>query len=194
MTLLIVGLIIFLGMHSFTIFRDGRAALIARVGATAYKGLYAVVSGVGLIVIIIGYRSYRQAGPIPVWNPPDFDRHITFLLMLFAFIFIASTYGQSHIRKVIKHPMLTGVKTWAVAHLLVRGDLGSILLFGSFLIWAVLARISIKRRAEVGPTFIANWTSDLIAIVVAVVVYFAFLLWLHRWLIGVPLLPRSMGS
>jgi uncharacterized membrane protein len=194
MTLLIVGLIIFLGTHGFTMMRGTRDGLIGNVGEPTYKGIYAAVSAVGLILVVVGYGAYRQTGQIPIWTPPAFDRHITFLLMLFAFIFLAATNGRSHIRQKIKHPMLTGVKTWALAHLLVRGDLGSMLLFGSFLAWAVLARISLKRREPAGPLFTPNWTSDVVTVLIGVAAYLAFLFGLHQWLIGVPLLPASMAS
>jgi uncharacterized membrane protein len=194
MAVLIVGLIVFLGTHGFTMMRGARAAIISNIGAGAYKALYTASSAVGLVLIVVGYGFYRQSGPIPVWYPPAFDRHITFLLMLFAFIFLAATNSNTHIRMVIKHPMLTAVKTWALAHLLIRGDLGSMLVFGCFLVWAVLARISLKRRQEPVAEFVPNWTNDAITVVVGVVMYAAFLFFLHGWLIGVPLLPGSMPA
>jgi uncharacterized membrane protein len=169
--------------------RSARAAAIVRIGERRYKGLYAAASAVGLILIIVGYGFYRDAGRIAIWTPPEFLRHITFLLMLIAFILLAASYGQSHIRAVVRHPMLTAIKTWALAHLLVRGDAGSILLFGSFLVWAVLARISIKRREERTSVMTPRWTYDIAALVIGIVGYLAFLFGLHRWLIGVPLLP-----
>jgi uncharacterized membrane protein len=192
MTVLIIGLMLFLGTHAFTMVRGARAAILSNVGAGVYKAVYAGLSVVGLVLIVVGYGLYRQAGPIPIWHPPAFDRHITFLLMLLAFIFLAATNSKTHIRQLIKHPMLTAVKTWAFAHLLIRGDLGSMLVFGSFLAWAVLARISLKRRQEPVAEFVPSWTNDAITVVIGVAVYGAFLFWLHRWLIGVPLLPGSM--
>jgi uncharacterized membrane protein len=189
MTILVLGLIIFFAIHGFTMARGARAALIAQVGEGRYKGLYAAASAVGLILMIIGYGTYRDAGRIAIWTPPEFLRHITFLLMLIAFILFAASYGQSHIRAVVRHPMLTAVKTWSLAHLLVRGDAGSILLFGSFLVWAVLARVSIKRREERSPAITPAWTYDIATLVIGIVGYLAFLFGLHRWLIGVPLLP-----
>jgi uncharacterized membrane protein len=189
MSTLVLGLIIFFASHGFTMARSGRAAVIARIGERSYKGLYAAASAVGLILIVVGYGAYRDAGRVAIWTPPDFLRHVTFLLMLIAFILLAASYGQSHIRAMVRHPMLTAVKTWSLAHLLVRGDAGSILLFGSFLVWAVLARISIKRREERSAAISPAWTSDIVALVIGVVGYLAFLFGLHRWLIGVPLLP-----
>jgi uncharacterized membrane protein len=194
MIVLVAGLIVFLGSHGFTMLRGARAAMISKIGIGAYKALYAMISAVGLVLIIVGYGLYRQSGPIAIWHPPAFDRHITFLLMLFAFIFLAATNSDTHIRMIIQHPMLTAIKTWALAHLLIRGDLGSMLVFGSFLIWAVVARISLKRRQEPVAEFVPNWTSDAIRVVIGVVLYLAFLFWLHGWLIGVPLLPGSMAA
>jgi len=192
-TLLVLGLVIFLGTHSFSMARGNRAALIGRIGEGPYKGLYSLVSLAGIVLIAIGYGQYRANGYIPVWDPPVWTRHLALLLVLVAFICFVAAYLPGHIKRRLKHPMLAGVKIWALAHLLANGDLGSILLFGSFLVWAVAARISAKRRdvaAQHGGTAApAGWRNDVLAVVIGAAVYAAFVFWLHPWLIGVPVLP-----
>ncbi|MBV9520281.1 MAG: NnrU family protein [Hyphomicrobiales bacterium] len=191
---LIIGLLLFLGIHTFTMQRGARAGLIARIGEGPYRGLYSIVSLAGLVLIIYGYGVYRSAGTIPLWNPPVFLRHITFLLMLIAFVLLAATYPPSHIKRWVRHPMITAVILWSLAHLLVRGDLGSILMFGGFLLWGILARISMGRRAPgdvQGPaatTGDPRWQTDLVVVAVGIVAYFAFVIWGHPWLIGVSLI------
>src|ERR671920_2166331 len=146
MALLVLGLLLFVGMHAFTMARGARSAAIARIGEGPYKGLYSIVSLAGVVLIAIGYGRYRAAGYIQVWDPPDWTRHLSLLLVWFAFVFFVAAYLPGRIKRTLKHPMLAGLKVWAVAHLIANGDLGSILLFGSILAWAVLARISAKRR------------------------------------------------
>jgi uncharacterized membrane protein len=121
---LIIGLALFLGGHAFTMHRPARARLVARIGEGPYKGLYSLVSLLGLVLIVRGYGVYRSAGMIPLWYPPAFLRHITFLLMLIAFVLIAATYPPSHIKRWVGHPMITAVILWSLGHLLVRGDPG----------------------------------------------------------------------
>ena len=158
---LVLGLVVFLGAHLFVSFRDARAEVIARAGLVAYRGLFALVSLAGLVLIIWGYGQYRAHEWMQVWTPPAFMRHVTVGLMLFAVIFVIAAFIPSHIKTRLKHPMLAGVKTWAFAHLLSNGDLGSILLFGAFLAWGVYARIAAKRRGDLGPaTTPAGWTND----------------------------------
>ncbi|MEZ0170499.1 NnrU family protein [Microvirga sp. TS319] len=195
MTLLVLGLILFLGTHSFSMARHRRAALIGRIGEGPFKGLYSLLSLAGIVLIAIGYGHYRANGYIPVWDPPVWTRHLALPLVLIAFICVAAAYLPGHIKHRLKHPMLAGVKIWAFAHLLANGDLGSILLFGSVLAWAVMARISAKRRdvaAEHGGTAApAGWRNDILAVVIGAAVYAAFVLWLHQLLIGVPVLPPT---
>jgi uncharacterized membrane protein len=192
---LILGLIVFLGIHGLTMNRPSRSRLIKRVGVGPYKGLYSLASLVGLVLIIYGYGVYRNAGMIPVWSPPYWTRHITFLLVLIAFVFVPAAYAPTHIKATLKHPMITAVMLWSLGHLLVRGDLGSILMFGAFLLWGVVARISMAQRApddEQGPPLPMReprWGAYAVAVGVGVFVYVLFLVWLHRLLIGVQLLP-----
>ncbi len=194
MTLLILGLVLFLGTHAFTMARGPRARLAARFGEGPYKGVYSLLSLAGIALIAVGYGQYRAGGYIPVWDPPVWTRHLSLLLVWFAFVAFAAAYLPGRIKARLKHPMIAGVKIWAFAHLIANGDLGSILLFGSFLAWAVVARISTRRRDEVvphgGPAAPpAGWRNDLPALAIGTVAYLAFAVWLHPWLIGVAVLP-----
>ena len=186
--LLILGLLVFLGVHTLTTLRDTRAALIGRLGESGYKGLYSLVSFAGLALIVWGYARYRATGWIDVWYPPVAFRHITLLLMLPAVILVVASYIRGRIYTTLKHPMLAGIKLWAAAHLLANGDLGSIVLFGSFLAWAVYDRISLKHRADAGaPPFpVGGPGNDVIAVVVGIVVYLALAFAFHPLVIGVP--------
>jgi uncharacterized membrane protein len=192
-TLLILGLVLFIGIHSFSMARGPRAAIIGRIGEGPYKGLYSLLSLAGIVLVAFGYGQYRAGGYFQVWDPPVWTRHLALLLVLVAFICFVAAYLPGHIKARLKHPMLAGVKIWAFAHLISNGDLGSILLFGAFLAWAVVARISLKRRdvaAQHGGTAApAGWRNDILAVAIGTVVYLAFVFWLHPWLIGVSVLP-----
>ncbi len=184
---LVLGLVVFLGSHVFVTFRDTRAALIARLGRNVYRGLLSLVALVGLVLIVEGYAEYRAYQWVDVWSPQAFMRHITIGLMLFAVIFMVAAFIPSHIKAWIKHPMITSVKTWAFAHLLPNGDLGSIILFGAFLLWGGYARIAAKRRGDRG--FItppSGWTNDVIVVVLGVVIYLLLGYYFHSYVIGVP--------
>jgi uncharacterized membrane protein len=194
MALLVLGLVLFLGTHLFTTARVPRARLIKRFGEGPYKGVYSVLSLAGIVLIAIGFGRYRAAGYIPVWDPPLWTRHLALLLVWFAFICLPAAYLPGRIKATLGHPMIASVKIWAFAHLLANGDLGSIVLFGSFLVWAVVARISVKRRDEVvphggtaGPP--RGFRNDAIAIAIGTVAYLLFVIWLHPLLIGVAVLP-----
>lgn len=183
---LVLGLLIFLGTHVFVSFRAQRAKLVARLGH-GYRALFALVSLVGLVLIIWGFAEYRATAWIDIWNPPRFMRHITIGLMLPAVILVIAAYLPSHIRDWTKHPMLAGIKTWAFAHLLSNGDLGSILLFGTFLAWGVYARISVKRRTDLPPKAPGSgWTNDIIAVALGVVIFLALGYVFHPVVIKVP--------
>lgn len=192
MLLLVLGLILFLGGHAVSMKRDLRASLIARLGDGGYKALYSVVSLIGFGLVVYGYGAYRAAGYIPIWEPPAFTRHIASLLNLPIFILIASLYLPGKIKAAAKHPMLLAVKIWATAHLIANGDLGSMLLFGSFLAWAVIARISAKKRtATVAVAAPAGFgRNDVLAIAIGLVAYVLFSFWLHPLLIGVSVTGR----
>jgi uncharacterized membrane protein len=191
--ILILGLAVFLATHVFVSFREARASAIERLGLPAYRGLFALVSLVGLVLIIWGYAQYRAQDLIQLWSPPAFMRHITVGLMLLSVILIVAAFVPSHIGSRLKHPMLAGVKTWALAHLLSNGDLGSVLLFGTFLAWGVYARIAAKRRGDIGAAakpVPSGWTNDIIVVVVGTAVFLALGLWFHPYVIGVPVFGR----
>ena len=191
LVILIIGLMVFLGAHLFVSFRDDRARMIARLGMGGYRALFAFNALVGLALIVWGFANYRAHGWVQIWSPPTFMRHITVGLMLFSVIFITAAFIPSHIRMKLKHPMLAGVKTWAFAHLLSNGDLGSILLFGSFLAWGVYARISLKRRGDDGAAAApSGWGNDIIVVALGIVIYLAFGFAFHPIVIGVPVFGK----
>nr|WP_294508724.1 NnrU family protein [uncultured Rhodopila sp.] len=190
MLILITGIIVFLGSHTFTTFRDQRAAVIGRLGAGGFKGVYSVVALAGFALIVWGFSRYRAEGMIQLWTPPVWGRHLAIVLMWFAFVALACSNPKQpgRIRGWLRHPMLVGVKIWALAHLLANGDLGGLLLFGSFLAWAVYDRIAVKRRGDFGAARIGSFTrADGVAIIAGTVVYVA-MIFLHPWLIGVPVI------
>jgi uncharacterized membrane protein len=191
--ILILGLAVFLATHVFVSFREARASVIERVGLSLYRTLFAIVSFVGLALIIWGYAQYRAHDLIQLWSPPAFMRHITIGLVFFAAIFVVAAFFPSHIKTGFKHPMLAGVKTWALAHLLSNGDLGSVLLFGTFLAWGVYARIAAKRRGDIGAAATPapdGWTSDVIVVALGTAIFLALGFWFHPYVIGVPVFGR----
>ena len=185
MALLIAGLILFLGAHSTRIFADHwRTNMIERVGELKWKGLVTVLSIAGFILLIVGYDQARMT-PVMLWQPPIWTRHVALLLNLLAFILLAAAYvPRNIIKSKIGHPMVAAVKIWALAHLLANGNLADVLLFGGFLIWAVLNfRVSRRRdrmNANVYPS--AAMTNSLLTLVVGLGAGVVFMLWLHvRW-------------
>jgi uncharacterized membrane protein len=188
LSVMILGLVLFLGVHLLTTRRELRARFVVSMGEGGYKGFYSLVSLAGLGLVVWGFAHYRSAGMINVWYPPAAFRHITEALMLPAVILVAASYIRGRIYTTLKHPMLAGVKLWAAAHLLANGDLGSIILFGAFLAWAVFDRISLKRRTDAGapPIPIGGVGNDLIAVVVGIVAYLALGFVFHPVVIGVP--------
>ena len=192
LAILIVGLIIFIGPHVLVTLRGPRAAVIAQIGEWPYKGLIALVSLVGLILIAYGFGAYRANGWIDIWHPPRWTYYITEFLMWPASVFVVAAYIRGNIWRRLKHPMLVGVKTWAVAHLIANGDVGSIVLFGSFLVWAGYDRASLKRRTDPGaPSIPADGRrNDVIAVVVGTVLYLALGLIFHPLVVGIPVFGR----
>jgi len=187
MGLFIAGLVIFLGVHSVAIVApEWREAQIARRGDKAWKGLYSVVSIVGFALLIYGYGVARQT-PVVLYTPPTALRHIALVLMLPVFPLLLAAYLPGRIKTAAKHPMLLAVKIWATAHLLANGMLVDVLLFGSFLVWAVLDRIAAKRRAvqRSVPGAPPSPVNDAIALVGGLALYAAFMMALHLWMIGV---------
>jgi uncharacterized membrane protein len=190
LSVMILGLVLFLGVHTLTTQREVRARVISLSGEGGYKIGYAVVSVAGLALIAWGFGHYRAAGMIDLWYPPTALKHLTVALMLPAVILVVAAYIRGRIYTMVKHPMLSGVKLWAAAHLLANGDLGSIILFGSFLGWAVFDRISLKHRADAGapPIPVGGIGNDLIAVAVGFVAYLALAFAFHPVVIGVPVI------
>lgn len=188
MTVLILGLIIFLGAHSTRIFADDwRTAQRKRLGAGAWKGIYSAVSLVGFGLIVWGFGLARQE-PAVLWTPPTAMRHVAALLTLIAFVLLAAAYvPRNAIKSRLHHPMVLAVKVWAFAHLLANGRLAGVLLFGAFLAWSVACYIKAKKRDRAAGTHYPAGTAPATAAAVAAggVLWALFAFWLHGALIGV---------
>lgn len=186
MTMLIAGLIIFLGVHSMSIVSASwRDAMAAKMGEIPFKAVYAVVSIVGFVLMAKGYGEARLE-PVVLYTPPIWTRHLAALLLIPVFVFFLATYLPGRIKATLKHPSLVAVKLWALAHLIANGTLADVLLFGGFLAWAVADRISMKRRvARPLPGAPPSKANDIIALVAGLALYGVFVFWLHAWLIGV---------
>jgi uncharacterized membrane protein len=188
MTLLILGLILFLGSHSTRVFADPwRAKRIAAMGELPWKAVYSIVALVGFVLIVYGYADARTA-PVVLWNPPVWTRHLAALLTVPAFILLVAAYVPGNrIKARVGHPMVAGVKIWAFAHLIANGTLADLVLFGGFLAWAVVDYISARRRDRAaGRTYaVAGAGRDVIVVVVGLAAWAAFAFWLHAALIGV---------
>jgi uncharacterized membrane protein len=188
LALLIAGLIIFLGVHSVRIFaEDWRRAQITKLGLAAYKGIYSLASLFGFVLIVIGFGQARVA-PIALWDPPLWTRHLSALLVLFAFVLLVAPYvPRNRIRAAVGHPMILGVKIWAAGHLLSNGTLADVLLFGGFLLWAVFDYRAARRRDRVQGRIVVMPTlaGTVATIVVGVGLWAAFAFHLHAWLFGV---------
>jgi uncharacterized membrane protein len=187
MPYLLLGLVIFLGVHSTRVFAEGwRTATIARMGEKPFKGVYSLASIAGFVLLVVGYAQAR--GQSPLWVPPHFMHYVTALLMLPVFpLFVASYVPRNGIRAALHHPQVLSVKTWAFAHLLSNGSLADVVLFGSFLVWAVLSFRAARRRDRALGTVYPPGTTrgTVIAVVIGLVAYVVFAGWLHQWLIGV---------
>jgi uncharacterized membrane protein len=186
---MVIGLVLFFAIHLVPANVDLKNGLIGRFGGTGYKVIFSVVSLLGLALIVLGfYKLQLHPGKNPqLWIPPMWTRHLALALMLPAMIALVATYVPSHIHVMLKHPMLIAIKTWALAHLLANGDLASLLLFGSFLAFAVYDRISVKRRGDLGPLGKGSgpWINDVIVVVLGTALYAAIVLYLHELVIGV---------
>jgi uncharacterized membrane protein len=189
MTLLLAGLVIFLAVHSISIVNDDwRNHMVQRLGTWTWKGLYGVIALIGLVLIVRGYGLAR-VDPLILYTPPPALRLAAVILLLPVFPLLFATYLPGRISTATRHPMLVATKLWATAHLLANGTLADVLLFGSFLAWAVVDRISLRHRSPrpvpgVPPTRF----NDVLATVLGLALYAAFVLWLHQRLIGVPVL------
>jgi len=185
---LIIGLVVFLGLHSTRIFaEDWRAARIASLGERKWKLLYSIASGIGLALIVWGYGMARTT-PVLLWNPPLWTRHLASVLVLVAFVMIVAAYvPRNHFKAAFGHPMYAGVKTWAFAHLIANGMLADLLLFGGFLVWSVLGFRSARRRDRkqqvTYPAGSARGT--IVTLAVGAIAWAIFAFYLHGPLIGV---------
>ncbi|QND36728.1 NnrU family protein (plasmid) [Sinorhizobium meliloti] len=189
MAILVLGIIIFLSMHLVRVVAPGfRAGIIDSRGKGTWMGLYTIVSLVGLCLIIYGFGQARGETSM-LYDPPIFLRHIALLLMLVAFIVLAAGFlPAGRIAVALKHPQVLSIKIWALAHLLANGETSSVLLFGSFLAWAVILRISLKRRERAGEKVLPVFKSarnDVLAVVIGLVAFVLFVWKLHELLIGV---------
>lgn len=189
MTLMIIGLLIFLGSHSLNIFAPGwRERQIQQRGVIPFKVIYALISVAGLWLAIVGYGEMRMTAS-PLWNPPVGLRHLVALLMLPSFILLVAAYVPSnHLKARLGHPMLMAVKIWAFAHLLANGRLGDIIFFGAFLAWAVVLYIHLKKqdraRGTVYPA--GNMVGTVATVILGTVLYVVFAMYLHIHVAGVP--------
>lgn len=188
MSWLIIGLVLFLGVHSVRIVAEPwRTAMVGKLGPNGWKALYSVASLAGFVLLVYGYGAAR-AYPVWLYVPPVWTRHLASLLTIPAFILLVAAYVPgTRIKARVGHPMVLGVKTWALAHLLANGGLHDVLLFGGFLVWAVFDYIAARRRDRVAGTVYPTGpiSRDVTAVLVGVLAWAAFAFWLHGPLIGV---------
>lgn len=187
MLVLLAGLILFLGAHSVRIFDgDLRRRVIESRGEGVWKGVYSLLSLAGLVLIVWGYGLARQ-DPVVLWAPPIWTRHLAILLNLVAFVLLGAYMAPAgRIRAVLGHPMVLAVKVWAFAHILANGTLADVLLFGSFLVWAIADYAVLRRRDRAeGVKRAGSIRGDAVAIMIGIVIWGAFVGGLHQWLIGV---------
>ena len=188
MTFLILGLILFLGVHSLRIFADNwRTAQLARLGERSWKGVYSLASLVGFLLLVWGFgQAHRD--PVVLWNPPLWTHYVAAPLVLLSFVLITAAYVPgTRIKAWVGHPMVAGVKTWAFAHLIANGTLADVVLFGSFFVWAVVDFASSRRRDRAAGTVYPAGTParDALAVVIGGVAWAVFAFYLHGWLFGV---------
>lgn len=191
MSVLVLGLVLFLAVHSLSIVNEPwRNRMVAKMGEWPWKGVYSVVAIAGFILIVRGYELARL-DPVMLYLPPAWLRHLAMLLLVPVFPLLLAAYLPGRIRTATRHPMLLATKLWALAHLLANGMLADVVLFGAFLAWAVADRISMKRRSQRAiPAAPASRANDVIAVVGGLALYVAFVLWLHSWLIGISPMGR----
>lgn len=186
--LLILGLLVFLGIHAVRAFApDWRAAQIQRLGEPGWKGVFSIVALCGLALIVWGFGRARL-DPVVLWHPPTALRHVAAMLMLPAFVLLVAAYMPgSRLKARVRHPMLLGVVLWALAHLMANGRLAAMLLFGSFLVWAALAfRAALRRDAAAGNPPLPLYSGrDVFTSLLGIFAWISFALWLHAPLIGV---------
>lgn len=196
MLLLVIGLLLFFAVHLVPTSPSLRQGLVGRFGENAFKIGFSILALAGFVLIVLGYHKLQlMPGKNPVlWDPPSWTRHIAFLLMLPAMILLVAAFIPSRIRSAAKHPMLAAIKAWALSHLLVNGDLGSLVLFGGFLAFAVYDRISVKGRPDKAPPPPpAGIMGDVLVVVLGLALYALIMFWGHGALIGVPIVSFSFA-
>ncbi len=188
MTVLILGLVIFLGVHSVRMVADGwRARTRARLGEGAYKGLYSLAALLGFGLIVYGFGLARQQ-PVQLWAPPFGMKHVASALMLVSFVLLAAAYVPGNALKArLRHPMVLAVKTWALAHLSTNGNLAHVVLFGAFLLWAVWNFVASRRRDRADSVVYAagHAKATVVTVLAGGAAWALFAFWLHGWLMGV---------
>ena len=186
MSILLAGLLIFFAVHSVSIFNEPwRDSMVAKLGEWRWKGVYSLLAIIGFVLIVWGY-SLARVGPVLLYSPPTLLRHVSILILVPVFPLLLASYLPGRIQAMTRHPTLVAIKLWALAHLLTNGTLADVILFGSFLAWAVIDRISMKRRTQrFIPGALPSKVNDRIAVLLGLVLYVSFVLWLHTWLIGV---------
>lgn len=190
MIVLLIGLIVFIGVHLVPTSPPARDGLIAKLGEGGYKGAFSVASLLGFVLIVWGMVLARSsAADVHLWTPPTWTRHLAYALMWPAFVLLVAAYVPSRIRDMAKHPMLASIKVWALAHLIANGNLSGLLLFGAFLAWAVYDRISVKKRQAAGPLGARHGkpVNDVIVVVIGTLLYLAMFRWGHPLLLGIPI-------
>jgi uncharacterized membrane protein len=186
------GMAIFFATHYFTTFRSrAEGGLVHRMGRGPYMGLYSVLTLAGFVLMVWGFANLKPW--IPVWTPPTWTRHIAMFLMIPAMVLIVAAYVPTgFIKKAVRHPMISAVALWALAHLIANGDLASILLFGAFLVYGVVDRIAVNKRGDIGAASAnPNIFGDLLAVAIGGGLYAAVIYYLHPLLFGVPVVFAS---
>lgn len=181
MGLLIIGLALFVGVHLVPASPALRGALLGRLGTNGYKAAFSLLSGLGVVLIVMGYRAAPNE---PIFEPSDSARGILPFAMAVAFVLMATAYAPGHIRRLLRHPMLASILIWAVLHLLANGDLASNILFGTFSVWTIFAILSAERRGQKLGGERMSWRADAIAGLIGLTAY-AAALYLHGILFGV---------
>jgi len=189
MLVMVIGLLVFFAIHLIPLNVNLKNGLVARFGAPGYHTIFGVLSIVGIALIALGFHKLQlHPGKNPIiWDPPIWTRHLALALMLLAMIALVAQFFSSHIHAALKQPMLVAIKTWALAHLLANGDLASLVLFGSFLAFAVYDRIAIKRRGDPGSLSKGSgpWVNDILVVLLGIALYALVVLYLHELVIGV---------
>ncbi|MCA9506428.1 MAG: NnrU family protein [Spirochaetaceae bacterium] len=190
MSWLVLGLLLFLGIHSISIVNEPlRDRMVERLGPWPWKGVYSLPAAAGFVLLVVGYGLARQ-DPVVLYTPPTWLRHVALIVLLPALPLFVSTYFPGRIRRFVANPTLVATELWAGAHLLANGLLADVLLFGGFLVWAVADHLSLaRRRPRAIPTLPERPANDAIAIALGLALYAAIVLGLHRLVIGVPVLP-----